>query len=195
MINQKDSITSKVTSFADAKTIKLSGSNLEEKRNEIINYFDSTFSLYEELFTFISDEGYYLKAEPLRHPLIFYFGHTATFIINKLIISGFKVERINPYFESIFAVGVDEMSWDDLNSQHYNWPTVAELREYRNKVRTFFDGFIKSLEFSLPIDWKSPMWVVLMICEHERIHLETSSVIMRRLPLKYFIANNKAISL
>jgi len=191
MNNQIHSIKSQVSSFADAKTIKLSGSNLEEKRHEIINYFHSTFSLYEELFSFISDEGYYLKAEPLRHPLIFYFGHTATFIINKLIISGFKIERINPYFESIFAVGVDEMSWDDLNTQHYNWPTVAELKEYRNKVRTFFDSFLKSLEFSLPIDWKSPMWLALMICEHERIHLETSSVIMRRLPLNYFITNTK----
>lgn len=190
MNNQKGSNLTKVTDLANARTVKLSGSNLEEKRNEIINYFHSTFSLYEELFTFISDEGFYVRAEPLRHPLIFYYGHTATFIINKLIISGFKIERINPYFESIFAVGVDEMSWDDLNTEHYNWPTVAELREYRNKVRTFFDGFLKNSEFSMPIDWKSPMWIALMICEHERIHLETSSVIIRRLPLNYFINNN-----
>lgn len=186
-----NSTSSKVSSLANARTVKLSGSNVEEKRNEILNYFHSTFSLYEELFSFISDEGFYVRAEPLRHPLIFYFGHTATFIINKLILSGFKIERINPYFESIFAVGVDEMSWDDLNTEHYNWPTVTEIREYRNKVRSFFDGFLKSVDFTLPIDWKSPMWVALMICEHERIHLETSSVIMRRLPLNYFINNDK----
>lgn len=191
MNNHKGSISSKVTNLADAKTINLSGSNVEEKRNEIINYFHTTFSLYEELFSFITDDGFYVRAEPLRHPLIFYFGHTATFIINKLIVSGFQIDRINPYFESIFAVGVDEMSWDDLNTEHYNWPSVAELREYRNNVRTFFDGFLKSIDFSLPIDWKSPMWIALMICEHERIHLETSSVIMRRLPLNYFINNEK----
>ena len=35
------------------------------------------------------------------------------------------------------------------------------------------------------------MWIALIICEHERIHLETSSVIMRRLPLNYFINNHK----
>lgn len=168
------------------KTVKLSGTLEDIKRREIIEYFHNTFSLYEELFSFIKDEGYYVRAEPLRHPLIFYFGHTATFIINKLITSGFKIQRINPYYESIFAVGVDEMSWDDLNTEHYNWPTVEELREYRHKVRAFFDDFLKKIEFTLPITWESPLWIALMICEHERIHLETSSVIMRRLSLEYF---------
>jgi hypothetical protein len=29
------------------------------------------------------------------------------------------------------------------------------------------------------------MWVLLMGIEHERIHLETSAVIMRRVPIEY----------
>jgi len=177
---------SHVSDLANCRTVKLSGTCIETKRKEILEYFHSTFSLYEELFSFISDEGFYIKSEPLRHPLIFYFGHTASFIINKLITSGHKIKRINPYFESIFAVGVDEMSWDDLNTSHYKWPKVDELRDYRNNVRSFFDDFLKKIQFTLPIDWDSPLWIALMICEHERIHLETSSVIMRRLPLTYF---------
>ncbi len=44
-------------------------------------------------------------------------------------------ERINPGIESICAVGVDEMSWDDLNQEHYDWPTVAEVKIYRDQVR------------------------------------------------------------
>jgi hypothetical protein len=27
------------------------------------------------------------------------------------------------------------MSWDDLDETHYDWPTVAELRDYRGRVR------------------------------------------------------------
>src|SRR5674476_1605590 len=77
----------------------------------------------------------YRKADPLRHPMIFYYGHTATFYINKLIISKIITERINPLFESMFAIGVDEMSWDDLNTSHYSWPSFVEAKEYRNKVR------------------------------------------------------------
>ena len=38
--------------------------------------------------------------------------------------------RINPKYESMFAVGVDEMSWDDLDERHYDWPT----RQHGRKV-------------------------------------------------------------
>jgi 5-histidylcysteine sulfoxide synthase len=166
--------------------VSLFGSDVESKRQEIIDYFNTSFSLYDELFSFISDEGFYIQAESLRHPLIFYLGHTATFIINKLIISGVQVKRINPDFESMFAVGVDEMSWDDINQTNYNWPKVNEVKEYRQKAKSFFNEYLEKLEFSLPINWESPMWIALMIAEHEKIHLETSAVIMRRLPLEFF---------
>lgn len=67
----------------------------------------------------------------MRHPLVFYFGHTAALYINKLVLGKYLSERINPRIESLVAVGVDEMSWDDLNEAHYDWPTIPELREYR----------------------------------------------------------------
>lgn len=38
-------------------------------------------------------------------------------------------------------------------------------------------------ELILPISYKSIWWVFMMGIEHERIHLETSSVIISRLPL------------
>ena len=59
---------------------------------------------------------------------VLYFGHTATFFINKLTIARVIDRRINPKYESMFAVGVDEMSWDDLNEKHYDWPAPAALR-------------------------------------------------------------------
>ena len=42
---------------------------------------------------------------------------------------------------------------------------------------------IDDLPLSLPIKWDDPFWVILMGIEHERIHLETSSVLIRQLPL------------
>ena len=57
-----------------------------EKRREIKAYFTSTWELYERLFEVMAtDEAYYLRADPLRHPLIFYLGHTDTFFGNKLV--------------------------------------------------------------------------------------------------------------
>jgi hypothetical protein len=42
-----------------------------------------------------ADRAYYIRAEPLRHPLIFYFGHTASLYVNKLLDHGTIKQRIN----------------------------------------------------------------------------------------------------
>ena len=168
----------------DTRTIILNEGTPDAKRSEILDYFHTTFTIDEKLYETLRYPGtFYLRAERLRHPLIFYLGHTATFFINKLVIAKIIEQRINPRFESMFAVGVDEMSWDDLNEAHYDWPTPDEVRAYRDQVRAVVDNLIKTLPLKLPITWTDPFWTVLMGIEHERIHLETSSVIIRQLPL------------
>ena len=165
-------------------TLNLRDGTVEQKRQEIKAYFLDSFDTYESLFSCLAnDDVFYQRPEKLRHPLIFYFGHTATFFINKLVLSKAINERINPKFESLFAIGVDEMSWDDLNDENYDWPKVEEVRQYRNQVRTLVCDLIDTMSFSMPIDWESPMWPVVMGIEHERIHLETSSVLIRQLPI------------
>lgn len=168
----------------NTRTIALDSGNPEQKRQEILDYFHATFTIDEKLYeTLRFDETFYLRPDRLRHPLIFYYGHTATFFINKLIIAKVIEQRINPAFESMFAVGVDEMSWDDLNQAHYDWPTVAAVKAYRDQVRAVLDSLIRTLPLTLPITWESPWWGIMMGIEHERIHLETSSVLIRQLPL------------
>ncbi len=165
--------------------VTLEGANEQKKRQEIREYFHNTFSLFEKIFELLKDDDvFYNKSEITRHPMIFYFGHTATFFINKLINMKIIKERVNPEFESIFAVGVDEMDWDDMNSGNYKWPIVSEVREYRNIVREIVDGLITTLPMPLPIDDKSPMWIILMAIEHERIHIETSLVLHRQMPIE-----------
>jgi 5-histidylcysteine sulfoxide synthase/putative 4-mercaptohistidine N1-methyltranferase len=166
-------------------TIILNQGDPEEKRAEILQYFHATFDIDEKLYeTLKEDSTFYLRADRLRHPLIFYFGHTATFFVNKLIIARVIEQRINPRFESMFAVGVDEMSWDDLDATHYDWPSRQEVKAYRDQVREMMDGLIRTLPLTLPITWEDPFWAVVMGIEHERIHLETSSVLIRQLPLE-----------
>ncbi|MFH0783485.1 MAG: 5-histidylcysteine sulfoxide synthase [Pseudomonadota bacterium] len=169
----------------NTRTIILNVGNEVEKRSEILEYFLKTYALDEQLYDHLaSNATFYLRAEPLRHPLIFYFGHTAAFYINKLNTARLIDRRINPTYESMFAIGVDEMSWDDLDGKHYNWPSVDEVRAYRREVRELVAGLIESLPLTLPITWGSPFWAIMMGIEHQRIHLETSSVIIRRLPIE-----------
>ncbi|MDH4467071.1 MAG: 5-histidylcysteine sulfoxide synthase [Bacteriovoracaceae bacterium] len=171
-------------SFPSIKPITLSGANVESKRAEIRNYFIESYDLYESLYSLIKSEtSYFYRYEPLRHPLIFYFAHTATFFINKLITANLITKRINPDLESLMSVGVDEMSWDDLDKTNYDWPSVRTVKEYRNLVKELVVQFIDTMDLKLPITQEDPAWIILMGIEHERIHLETSSVIMRQMPL------------
>ncbi|MFZ5571876.1 MAG: 5-histidylcysteine sulfoxide synthase [Thermodesulfobacteriota bacterium] len=174
-----------MSELRNTRTTILNTGTPAEKREEIREYFHRTYRIDEQLYeTLATDAAFYIRAEPLRHPLIFYLGHTAAFYVNKLIIANIIDRRVNPRFESMFAVGVDEMSWDDLNEAHYDWPTVAEVKAYRNEVRNLVDRVIRELPLSLPITWDTPFWAVMMGIEHQRIHLETSSVIIRRVPIE-----------
>lgn len=166
------------------QTVMLNTGDAASKRAEIKTYFNYTWELYESLFDVLaSEEVFYERPQPLRHPLIFYFGHTATFFVNKLVLGNLLSERINARFESLFAIGVDEMSWDDLNEAHYKWPEVAEVRAYRDHVKAAINQVIDEMEITMPITWESPAWTIMMGIEHERIHLETSSVLIRQLDL------------
>lgn len=172
--------------FFNTKTLLLDQGSPEVFKNQLIQYFNDSFDLDEHLFEVFADEqAMYMRADPLRHPLIFYFGHTAVFYVNKLILSKQLTQRVNPAFESMFAIGVDEMSWDDLNMANYNWPAVDEVRAYRQQVRQMVNDLIERTPVSLPVGWDNPLWIILMGIEHSRIHLETSSVLIRQLPLNY----------
>ena len=177
-------------SLRKTRTIVLDSGDAEEKRQEILDYFHKSFDIDEALLEMLRyDKTFYMRADPLRHPLIFYFGHTATFYVNKLIMAKVIDKRINPKFESMFAVGVDEMSWDDLDEANYDWPEIEAVQGYRNQVRKMVDKLIKTMPLTMPIDWENPWWSIIMGIEHSRIHLETSSVLIRQLPLEHVRAH------
>ncbi|MDY0013920.1 MAG: 5-histidylcysteine sulfoxide synthase [Rhodocyclaceae bacterium] len=168
------------------RTPLLDGPDPAAKRAEILAYFQATWDRYESLFATLAGDGaYYKKPIPLRHPLIFYLGHTATFFINKFLLAGLVDARLDPRLESMFAVGVDEMGWDDLNDTHYDWPAVDAVWAYRRRARGVIEGVIAQAPLKLPVGWDDPFWAVLMGIEHERIHLETSSVLIRQHALEH----------
>ena len=167
------------------KTIDLRSGSHDKKREEIRDYFLKTWAIDELLYTQLkSDDIFYKRGDSLRHIILFYLGHTAAFYINKLFLAKIIDHRVNPKFESIFAIGVDEMSWDDLDNNHYDWPPVNEVRAYRDEVKKIVLQVIDKAPLELPVNWDSPFWIIMMGIEHERIHLETSSVLIRQLPME-----------
>lgn len=160
-------------------------------KDEIKLYFLNSYKMYEKLFELLKNKNdIYERPNPLRQPLVFYYGHTATFFINKMLLSKLIDKPLNPHFESMFAIGVDEMSWDDNNKNNYTWPMVEEVQKYRDDVCDIVLEAIDNIELTFPINWHSPIWAILMGIEHEKIHLETSSVLLRELDLKYIKPNS-----
>jgi len=160
-------------------------------RQNLLDYFDNGWTLTELLFSALQSEEAFTTAPKhgLRHPLIFYYGHPAVLYVNKLRVAGLVKDPIDEYLEKILDVGVDEMSWDDMSKNEMRWPLVSEIQDYRRKVYNLVKDLIlndprldpKQVSFSQ----SSPAWALVMGFEHERIHLETSSVLLRELPLHF----------
>lgn len=143
-------------------------------RSELADYFENGWTLTEVLFSGLKDKAFYEPAgHGLRHPLIFYYGHPAALCVNKLRLAALT-GPVNEHFEKLFETGVDEMSWDDLVGPS-EWPQLYKVCDYRARVR---DVMLEVL--SKPLSHRDA-WAIAMICEHERIHLETSSVLIREL--------------
>ncbi len=148
-------------------------------RADLATYFDETWDLYEWLFSAIRADGaLHEKTDPLRQPLIFYLGHTAAFYINKFRLAGLRTDPLDERLDSLFAVGVDPAAASDLSS--VSWPTEAEARAYRRQVREVVRTQIDEIPIHLPVSDRDPLWAVLMGIEHDRVHFETSSMLIRQ---------------
>lgn len=160
--------------------------NLEGGRNAVLAYFENTWGLTEQLFSSLaSEEAFFTRPyHKTRHPLVFYYAHPVCFYVNKLLVSGLISEPVNQKLELLFETGVDEMNWDDLHDGEQDvWPELSEVREYRQQVYNLVKDIIQNHPaFDEPITIDKPTWALVMGFEHERIHLETSSVLIRELP-------------
>eukprot|EP00731_Ephydatia_muelleri_P028966 Em0020g610a len=133
------------------------------------------------------EQDFYKCPDRLRLPLIFYIGHTATLYINKLSLAGLVRMQINPGLEAMFETGVDEMSWDDTENYRlggaYKWPALKDVLDYRKQVYELLINLINSASLEMPITMESKWWSLFMGIEHERMHIETSSVLLRQMPV------------
>ena len=156
-------------------------------RQVILDYFHNAWQLEEILMkTLIEDATFYTNPDPLRNFLIFYLGHSAVFYINKLISVGLLTARINPDYEILFEVGVDPETPDELHQaiSNINWPSVEQVWDYRSQAYAAITKVIQQTSLNLPIDQHHPLWALMMSIEHQRIHFETSSMLLRQLSVE-----------
>jgi len=162
--------------------------NLSEcSMEDVRSYFHNTWFLTESLFAGLQGSQAFFQppAHGLRHPLIFYYGHPAVLYVNTMKRAGLLSKGIDENIEAEFEVGVDEMRWDDLQPPKTGFASVETVHQYRQEVFQTVDAILQdpNVISGLRDLSSNQSWSVPMAFEHERIHLETSSVLMRELPL------------
>ena len=156
-------------------------------RQEILAYFQRAWQIENSLMkSLINPQTFYTNPDPLRNLLIFYLGHSAVFYINKLISVSLLTERINSHFERLFEIGVDPEKPDEIANifDNLRQADVAEVWQYRQKAYDKISEFINTIAIALPINPDHPLWALMMAIEHQYIHIETSSMLIRQLPIE-----------
>jgi len=85
-------------------------------------------------------------------------------------------------------------SFRDSLTPSREWPSVSEIQAFRKKVRGLVSDVILNrlaLEDSSEINYAHPFWIIIMGIEHEKIHLETTTCLMRQLPLRVIKTENQ----
>ena len=124
---------------APTRTPLLTGDDPDHKRRELLAYFCQTFDLYDSLFDCLADErAWFNKAIPLRHPLIFYYGHTAAFFINKLLAA------FNALIERGHTIVIVEHNMDVIKCA--DWVVDLGPEAGTGGGRVVFEGTPRNLE-------------------------------------------------
>ncbi|MBE9067410.1 5-histidylcysteine sulfoxide synthase [Leptolyngbya cf. ectocarpi LEGE 11479] len=157
-------------------------------RKTLLAYFDNSWELEEILMkSIVNDDSFYRNPDPLRNPIVFYLGHSPAFYINKLVQAELLPQQINPDYEILFEAGVDPDSPEHLEQaiDAIDWPQIKDIWHYRDSVRDVITQLIHTCNLERPIDPTHPLWALIMGMEHNRVHFETSSVLLRQFPTKH----------
>lgn len=126
----------------------------------------------DKLFDLIAPETLYARPIPERHRLIFYLGHFEAFDWNILARRSLGEPSFHRTFDALFERGIDPPPGEAPMDSPADWPTVAEVEEYRKKTRAWVDDHLADLD---------PLTLQMAI-EHRHMHAETFAYLLHNLP-------------
>ena len=137
----------------------------------------------DELFQILRDEAFYERPIAERHRVIFYLGHVEAFDWNLLGQRAFGLRRFHSSFDQLFAFGIDPVGGGLPTDQPGDWPSRAEIGEYKQHLRTQLDSAIdRALEH--PSEGHPQLLTMLdTAIEHRLMHAETLAYMFHRLPV------------
>ena len=129
----------------------------------------------DDLFRLLKPDALYQRPVPERHRLIFYLGHLEAFDWNQICRVALDVPSIHPEFDRLVEFGIDPAPGEESADRPADWPSIAEILGYRERVRQKIDELLG----------EAPEQIVNIALEHRLMHAETFAFLLHNLDYKY----------
>ncbi len=143
-----------------------------------------SWSRSDEIFDLLDREALHEQPIGLRQPLVFYLGHLPAFAWNQVCRGVLELPSFRPDFDSLFERGIDPMGIDHYESTSA-WPSVDEILQYRDRVRS---ALLDAIEPVAELADRDPLAergrIFEVAIEHELMHQETLQYLFQQLPLE-----------
>lgn len=136
-----------------------------------------------DIFALVSDDAFYDRPIPLRHPFVFYEGHIPAFSHNTLNVRGLGEQPVDADLQKLFERGIDPGSAGEAKKHdRSDWPDPKRVAEFAAEC----DRRVLAALESAAIDNPSVPSLVraqaaYTILEHEAMHQETTMYIIHQL--------------
>jgi iron(II)-dependent oxidoreductase len=155
-------------------------------RQALVAWYTRTRARSKAIFDLLTDEAYYARPIPLRHPVVFYEGHLPAFSVNTLLKKGLAHPGLDAGLETLFARGIDP---DDeqaaARAGRSSWPARDTVRRYADAADA---AILDALAHGPIVNDRVPVLrgaeAAFAIIEHEAMHQETLLYMWHRLPLE-----------
>ena len=139
----------------------------------------------DEIFEVVKADSLYERPIPERHRIIFYIGHLETFDWNLLRERALSLKSFHAEFDRLFAFGIDPVGGGLPDDQPSDWPSVAAVRDYVNRIRQALDEslFGKDFDSASNAGEFSLNTLLNVAIEHRLMHAETLAYMLHQLPL------------
>jgi iron(II)-dependent oxidoreductase len=126
----------------------------------------------DALFRLVKPECLYHRPIPQRHRILFYIGHLEAFDWNLIGRYALDVPPFHETFDRLFAFGIDPPPGELPSDKPSDWPSIAELERYNQRVRDELDERLEAV----------PEQLLHVAIEHRLMHAETFAYILHQLP-------------
>lgn len=152
----------------------------------LLDRMDEARLLTDNLFRLLRPEAFYDRPVAERHRLIFYLGHLEAFDWNLLRERILNVKTFHADYDRLFAFGIDPLEEGLPSDQPGDWPSIAEVQNYGQRIRCLLDEYLEKLDPSTLNDPQGPDYstntLLNVAIEHRLMHAETLTYLLHQLP-------------